>query len=95
MKKSPAGHYTPLKKLGAAGSMLLGLILLVAGVILSALAFFEKADFDRSEIIMLAASFVFLGLGAHCLDLLDKERKAKTEAGLNLILNDSNIDPRR
>ena len=69
--------YSSLVKLGAVGGLLFGLVLLVAGIVLSALAFFENVNFNNTEVIMIALSFTLLGLGAHCLDLLEKDRKSR------------------
>ncbi len=63
------------KKLGAAGGLLFGSISFATGVALSILASFERINFDNTEIILLTSAFALLGLGAHCLDLLEKERK--------------------
>lgn len=77
MKDTPANFQTLLKKVGATGGLSLGLILLVAGIILSGFALFEKTNFDNAELILIVSSFVLFGSGAHCLDLLEKEKKAK------------------
>jgi hypothetical protein len=65
-----------LKKLGATAGIFFGVILLTVGAMLSTLAFFEKVNFNNTEVVLIASSFAFLGIGAHCLDLLEKERKA-------------------
>lgn len=76
-KATTANFHILLKKFGATSGLSLGLILLVTGIILSVFAFFEKTNFDNAELIMIVTSFVFLGLGAHCLDLLEKGKISK------------------
>ena len=76
-KATTANFPNVLKKFGATSGLSLGLIILAAGIILSFFAFFEKTNFDNAELLLIVTSFVFLGLGAHCLDLLEKEKKAK------------------
>lgn len=77
IKHPPNNFSILLKKFGATSGLLLGLILLVGGIMLSIFAFFEKINFDNIELIMIVSSFVLLSLGAHCLDLLEKDEKAK------------------
>lgn len=77
MNDAPNSFYTILKRIGAIGGMLSGLILLVTSVALMALAFFEKNNFDKAEELLIVFSLILLGTGTHCLDLLEKERNLK------------------
>ncbi len=77
VKNSPANFSVIWKSYGATISFSLGLAFLLTGIILTIFAFFEKTSFDKTEIALIISSFVLFGLGAHCLDLLEMEKKAK------------------
>ena len=62
---------------GSFGGLLGGMLLLLAGLFLSTEIFVTKINFHGLEVVLLVLAFFFLGIGAHCLDLMDKERKAK------------------
>lgn len=61
-----------------------GAILLFAGLLLSAVSYFDQISFHGLEVVMIGASFVFLMLGAHFLDLAEKEENRKKKEKLNL-----------
>ena len=77
IENTPNNFSFALKRFGAACGLCLGFILLITGIILSCFAFLEKTNFDTTEIILIVTSFVLFGCGAHCLDLLEKEKQAK------------------
>ena len=74
---TPHNFRLVLKKIGASAGFILGLILMAAGIFLSIFDFVEKTNFNNSELGLIIPSFLLLGLGAHCLDLLDEEKRAK------------------
>ena len=76
-ESTKSNTYISLVKLGAVSGLLIGIVLLAAGIVLSALAFFENVNFNNTEVIMIVSSFTLLGFGAHWLDLLEKDRKAR------------------
>lgn len=61
-----------------------GAILLIAGLVLSAVSYVDQISFHGLNVVMLGASFVFLMLGAHFLDLAEKEERRKKKEKLNL-----------
>lgn len=63
------------RKIGAIGGLFCGLFLLTLGIILSIFSFIEKINFDQTELILLISAFVLLGFGAHCLDLIEKDKR--------------------
>ena len=79
-KDSANTYSTILKKSVASVGLFLGFILLITGVFLIVFAFFEKTNFDNAELLLILASFVLFGLGAHCLDLLEKEKRANRDS---------------
>lgn len=68
----------------AAAGFIGGSFLMVAGLILSAISYFDKINFHRLEVAVLVASIVLLMLGAHFLDLADKQIKQQKKERLNL-----------
>ena len=62
---------------GSFGGLLGGMLLLLAGLFLSTEIFVTKINFHGLEVVLLVLAFFFLSIGAHCLDLMDKESKAK------------------
>lgn len=61
-----------------------GALLLLAGLLLSAASYFDQISFYGLDAVMIGASFVLLMLGAHFLDLADKEEKRKKKEKLHL-----------
>lgn len=61
-----------------------GVILLFGGLLLSAVSYFDQISFYGLEAIMIGASFFLFMLGAHFLDLAEKEEKRKKKEKLNL-----------
>jgi cytochrome c biogenesis protein CcdA len=70
--------------LGAIGGFVGGFILAVSELILSVITFFSRIKFNRLEVILIVAAFVFFAAGAHFMDLIEKEKKAKIKQKLNL-----------
>ena len=54
-----------------------GILLMLTGLILSTEVFITKINFHRIEVAVLVFAFVLLGIGAHCLDLTDTDRRIK------------------
>lgn len=75
MTKIPDNFKNHGRKIGAMGGFFCGLTLMTLGIILSIFSFIEKMNFDRTELILLLSAFVLLGLGAHCLDLIEKDKR--------------------
>ena len=75
MMKVPDNFKDRGRKFGAIGGFFCGLTFLMLGIILSIFSFFEKIDLDRTELILLVTAFILLGLGAHCLDLIEKDKR--------------------
>jgi hypothetical protein len=73
-ESNAARNYFPI---AAVGGVVAGLILMLTVLILPAFSYFERIRFEGLEMILTAAAFVFLGTGAHFLDLIDKEKKLK------------------
>lgn len=63
------------KKFGAISGFFCGLTFLSLGIILSIFSFIEKVNLNRIELILLLTAFLLLGLGAHCLDLVEKDKR--------------------
>lgn len=61
-----------------------GVILLFAGLLLSAVSYLDQISFHGLDVVMLAASFVLFMLGAHFLDLAEKEAKRQKKEDLDL-----------
>jgi hypothetical protein len=61
-----------------------GVILLFAGLLLSAVSYFDQVSFHSMDVGTLGVSFVLFMLGAHFLDLAEKEAKRKKKEKLNL-----------
>jgi hypothetical protein len=61
-----------------------GVILLFAGLLLSAVSYFDQISFHGLDVVTLGVSFVFFMLGAHFLDLAEKESKRKKKEKLDL-----------
>lgn len=80
VKNSDDGYSTILKKSVASIGICLGFILLVTGVFLISFAFVEKTNFDNAELFLIVSSFLLFGLGAHCLDLLEEEKRSKRDS---------------
>ena len=54
-----------------------GILLMLTGLILATEVFVAKINFHSIEVVFLVLSFIFLGIGTHCLDLMDKKRRTK------------------
>lgn len=67
--------YKKLLMLGAVGGIVLGVLLSLIGIFLSIEVFAAHFETHRLEILFLVSSFVFLAVGAHCMDKIDKVRK--------------------
>jgi cytochrome c biogenesis protein CcdA len=88
MKKSEAvssGRSPALWKLTiGAGGMIFGALLLVAALILWGFSGVEGVNRDYKELVLIAASFVSVGIGAHGLDLVRDEELEERKQRLNL-----------
>lgn len=62
---------------GAVGGVTCGLILLLTGLFLSAISFFNRIYFHGWEVISLVAAFVSLAIGSHFLDKIDAAKRAE------------------
>lgn len=74
--------YSPglLKSAGVASGIVGGLILILTGLILTIISYFEQNNFDTEEIILLVSGLAFLTIGAHSLDLIEKDKKSRRTA---------------
>jgi hypothetical protein len=54
-----------------------GALFLLAELILSVVSFVNHTSYRGWDVILLVAAFALFGLGAHFLDLIEKEKKAK------------------
>lgn len=70
-KKRRTGLYT----FGAFMCVSLGVVSLMSAFLLIIIAAMTGSGFDGVEVILIVASFTLVGIGAHCLDLLDKSRR--------------------
>lgn len=84
MKQEPIRDRSFLWNVCTAAGFIGGLMLLVAGLVLSAIAYFDEISFHGLDVVMIGASFILLMLGAHFLDLAEKEEKRKKKEKLNL-----------
>jgi uncharacterized membrane protein len=71
-------NYSTVKFVGTIGGILGGLFLMLTGVILSIVSYFDRASFHGLEVILIFAAFIFLAIGSHCLDLIESEKKASS-----------------
>lgn len=62
---------------GAIGGLAGGLVLMLTGIILSAVSYFSAINFHSLDVLAIVAAFIFSAVGAHFLDLMEKEKKAK------------------
>ncbi len=63
--------------IGAIGGITSGLILMLTGLFLSGISFFNRINFHGWDVILLVAAFVFLAIGSHYLDKIDAVKKVK------------------
>lgn len=63
--------------LGAAAGIAGGLFLMVTGLILWIISYFERINFRGLDTALIVAGFIFLVIGSHFLDLIDEEKKTK------------------
>ncbi len=70
--------------IGAIGGIVSGFILMLTGLILSAISFFNRMNFQGWDVILIVAAFVFFAAGAHFLDSIDREKKSKKKQRFNL-----------
>ena len=77
IRKESFGFSKSFNLLGAITGFVGGVLLMISGLILSVIKYFNKENFHGWEVIILAASFPLLVIGAHCLDLIDKGKKSK------------------
>ena len=61
---------------GAVGGIGGGLFLMVTGLILSAISYFDQRSFRGLDVALLVAAFMFLAIGSHFLDLTEEEKTA-------------------
>jgi len=80
---APGKISVPVGLAMAAGGMALGLLLMLSGLILWVISAVERQNHDRWESILIVASFVFFGIGAHGLDLVNKAEKAEKRRKLD------------
>ena len=80
MRKSPPFWQFAM----AVGGMTAGVLLMLAGLILWGFSAVESVNRDYLELVLLAAAFVFLGIGAHGLDLVRSAEIKERKRRLNL-----------
>lgn len=68
---------TALHSFGAAVFIGAGTVAMMSALILIVLAAATASSFDGVEVILIVASFIFFGLGTHCLDLIEKTRRSQ------------------
>ncbi|GEM_PF-3775167 len=88
MKKNeaatPGKFYDFMKYAMAAGGISFGVLLMLTGLILWAVSGFENKNHDSWELILFVSAFVFLGIGAHGLDLMHNAKREETKRRLNI-----------
>ena len=84
MKQEHIKDRSFLWNLCTAAGFIGGVILLFVGLLLSAVSYFDQISFHGLDVVMIGVSFVSLMLGAHFLDLAEKEAKRKKKEKLNL-----------
>ena len=82
-----------IKSVGVVGGIVGGLISMLTGLILSIISYFNRTSFHGVEMILLIASVGLLIIGAHSLDLIEKDKKARRialckDAGLTVAKRD-------
>ena len=75
-KKSAEKNTFSLNFIAAIGGIIGGFLLMLTGLILSAMAFISNTNFNGWEVILLVAAFIFLGFGAHFLDKYSATKKS-------------------
>ena len=73
-----------IKYLMAAGGMSGGILLMLTGLVMWGVSGFENKSHDPWELILFVSAFVFLGVGAHGLDLLHSAKRKAAQRRLNL-----------
>lgn len=69
-----------------------GFLLMLTGIVLSAISFVSHGRFHGWNVITLVASFIFLALGSHFLDRADAEKKkARLEFDQKYLIDDAQI----
>jgi hypothetical protein len=72
--KNPPSFF---KSVGVVGGIVGGLILMVTGLFLSATAYFRQTSFRGIEMLLFLGSLALLTIGAHSLDLIERDKKAR------------------
>jgi cytochrome b subunit of formate dehydrogenase len=85
METAPSNEFSDfMKYLMAAGGISIGILLMLTGLVLWGVSGFENKSHDPWELILFISAFVFLGVGAHGLDLLHSAKREATKRRLNL-----------
>lgn len=71
------GNHRSIKFAAAIFGFSAGFVFMFAGIILSIVKFFSKTSFHGWEVILIAAAFPLLIGGAHCLDLIEKDKRRR------------------
>lgn len=69
--------FVPTKLAAAIVGLAGGLFLMLTGLTLSAISYFNQTSFHGLDVIMLVAAFAYLLIGAHFLDKFDAAEKAE------------------
>lgn len=77
VKENGGRIYRNLLMLGAIGGILLGVLLFLVGIFLFVEIFLTHIETHRIEVVFLVSSFIFLALGAHCMDKIDGVNKTE------------------
>ena len=67
--------------LGAAAGIAGGLFLMVTGLILWIISYFERLSFRWLDTALIVAGFIFMAIGSHFPDLTDEEKR-RTESSI-------------
>ncbi len=84
IKTVEAGKKSSVNFVGAISGLAGGFILILSGFVLSIISFFTPMNFGGWQVILFITAFIFLAIGAHFLDLIDREDKAERKRKLNL-----------
>jgi cytochrome c biogenesis protein CcdA len=84
VKTNEAKNFSFVNFVGAMGGLVSGFVLILSGFILSAVSLFTRTNFNGWEVILIVTGFIFLAMGAHFLDLIDRKNKVKRKQKLNL-----------
>lgn len=76
-KKGSQKNAALMMSVGVVAGIVGGLLLILIGLILSIISYFNQTNFHGLELMLFLGAFVLIAAGAHALDQYEAEEKAK------------------